>query len=95
MPSAVQLIVLALPALVAALLAGLAAILRVVVHEGRAGTPRFARVMAAIELLIVPLFAVAAIEAETFDVRGMFVFAALAYGFVGVMALRMIARYRE
>lgn len=95
MPSAVQLIIVALPALVVALLAGLAAILRVVVNEGRGSTPRFARIMAAIELAIVPLFMVAAIEAETFDVRGMFVFAALAYGFVGAMALRMIARYRE
>lgn len=95
MPSAVQLIIVALPALVVALLGGLAAILRVVVNEGRGSAPRFARIMAAIELAIVPLFVVAAIEAETFDVRGMFVFAALAYAFVGVMALRMIARYRE
>lgn len=95
MQSLVQLIIVALPALVVVLLAGLASLIRVVANEGRGRTSRLARALGVLELVLVVPFAIAAIGAEASDVRGMFVFAALAFGFVGAMNLRMVARYRE
>ncbi|MFV8753873.1 hypothetical protein ACNOYE_25290 [Nannocystaceae bacterium ST9] len=95
MESLVRLIVLALPLLVLVLLASLGLIIHVVANEGRSRSSSWARGVGVFDLLATLPLAIAAWGAEARDVRGMFAFAALAFGFLGLMALRMVARYRE
>jgi hypothetical protein len=95
MDALVRAITVALPVLLLPLLAGLGLILHVVVHEGRSRSSTWARVVGAIDLLMVVPFAVLAWGAEAGDIRCMFAFASVAYSIIGVMALRIVARYRE
>ena len=91
----VRAIMVALPLLLLPLLAGLGLIIHVVVHEGRSRSSSWARVIGVIDLLMAVPFAIAALGAPTSDVRGMFVFGSVAYAILGILALRMVARYRE
>lgn len=95
MDSLVRAIVMALPVLLLPLLAGLGLIIHVVANEGRSWSSKWARVVGTIDLLMVVPFAVLGWAAEAPDVRGMFAFASVAYAIIGVMALRLVARYRE
>lgn len=91
----VRAIVVALPLLLLPLLVGLGLIVHVVANEGRSRSAGWARAVGLLDLVMVVPFAVAAMVAEARDVQWMFAFAALAYALIGVMALRVVVRYRE
>lgn len=95
MDGLVRAIMVALPLLLLPLLAGLGLIIHVVVNEGRARSSKWASVVGTIDLLMVVPFSMLGWAADADDIRGMFVFAAVAYAMIGVMAVRVVARYRE
>lgn len=95
MDGLVRAIMVALPLLLLPLLVGLGLIIHVVANEGRSRSAKWARVVGILDLLLALPFAVLAWAAEASDVRGMFVFASLAYAILGFMALWIVVRYRE
>jgi hypothetical protein len=95
MDSLVRAFVVALPLLLLPLLAGLGLIVHVVANEGQSRSAKWARAVGTVDLLMVVPFAVLGYTAEAGDIRGMFAFASVAYAIIGVMALRVVTRYRE
>lgn len=95
MPNAAELMLLALPVMVACLLVGLGLAIAVVASEGRGRVSTAAQVVGLVNLaLIVPL-ALLAWTADARDVRWMFMFAAGAFALIGLLGVQLPRRFRD
>jgi hypothetical protein len=95
MPTFADILLLGLPVMVLCLLVGLALVIAVLATEGRPRVSTASQIAGLINLaLIVPL-GILAWAADTRDVRWMFMFAAGAFAFVGLLGIRVPRRFRD
>jgi hypothetical protein len=95
MPSAAEIMLLALPLMVLCLLTGLGLGIAVVANEGRGKVVFVSQLVGLINLALIMPLGLLAWAAETRDVRWMFMFAAAAFALIGLFGLRISNRYRE
>jgi len=95
MPSGADILILAVPVMIAALLVGLGLVLAVVISEGRGPVSTASQLVGLINLaLIVPL-GLLAWTSESREVRWMFMFAAGAFALIGLLGIKLPRRYRD
>ena len=95
MVGVVELLVLALPLMLACLLVGLGLSIAVLANEGRGWTNKAAQVFGLLNLLMIVPLTLMSWVAESRDVRFMFMFAAGAFALVGLLGLRVPRRFRD
>lgn len=95
MARVIDILLLCLPLMLLSLLVGLGACVAVLANEGRGRSSVVSQVVGMINLgLILPL-TLLSWAAETRDVRFMFMFAGGAFALVGLLGLRIPARFRD
>ena len=95
MSSLTDLLLLLLPLFLLILLAGLGVGFAVLMTEGRPAVRRASRALAYLNLALTLPLILLAVQAESSDIRRMFVFAAATFGFVALMGLRFPARFDD
>ena len=95
MERVVEIAIFVLPVLLLSLLVGLGSIIAVLANEGRGRSGVVSRLVGLLNLLMILPLATVALTAPTRDVRWMFAFGAGVFALLGLLGLRMPARYRD
>jgi len=93
--SAAEILTLAIPVMVLCLLIGLGLAIAVVANEGRGRVVVGSQIVGLINLVLILPLGLLAWAASDRDVRWMFMFAAGAFAFVGLIGVRLPRRYRD
>lgn len=95
MGSVIELLILAMPLMIVSLLVGLGLCVAVLANEGRGWTSSASQIIGLLNLVMIVPLTLLSWTAETRDVRFMFMFAAGAFAFVGLLGLRVPRRFRD
>jgi hypothetical protein len=95
MPTAEEILTLAIPLMVVCLLVGLGLAVGVLANEGRGKVVTASQIVGLINLALILPLGLLAWSADARDIRWMFMFAAGAFALVGLLGVRLPHRFRD